>query len=175
LAAQLGVRGVVDARDPVASVHAVLAAFPAGWLVAFDNAPGQEAVQRFLPPAGRGRVLITSQSAAWAGSQAVEVPVLDIVVAAGFLVNRTGDADERTAEDLAGELGGLPLALEQAAAYIQATGITLAGYLSVFRDRQADLCYRHDYRFTDRRSMATQICDRQPGAASARTPACRGA
>jgi hypothetical protein len=122
--------------------------------VAFDNAPGQEAVQRFLPPAGRGRVLITSQSAAWAGSQAVEVPVLDTAVAAGFLVNRTGDADERTAEDLAGELGGLPLALEQAAAYIQATGTTLAGCLSVFRDRQADLCYRHDYRFTDRRSMA---------------------
>ncbi len=41
LAAQLGAREVVDARDPVASVHAVLAAFPAGWLVVFDNAPGR--------------------------------------------------------------------------------------------------------------------------------------
>jgi hypothetical protein len=29
-----------------ASVNAVLAAFPAGWLLVFDNAPGQEAVQR---------------------------------------------------------------------------------------------------------------------------------
>ena len=86
LAAQLGAREVVDARDPVASVHAVLAAFPAGWLLVFDNAPGQEAVQRFVPPAGRGRVLITSQSAAWPPGQAVEVPVLDIEVAAGFLV-----------------------------------------------------------------------------------------
>ena len=28
------------------------------------------------------------------------------------------------------ELGGLPLALEQAAAYIQATGDSLAGYLA---------------------------------------------
>ena len=142
LAAQLGAREVVDARDPVASVHAVLAAFPAGWLVVFDNAPGQEAVQRFLPPAGRGRVLITTQSAVWPPGQAVEVPVLDIAVAAGFLVNRTGDADERAAQELAGELGGLPLALEQAAAYIQATGTTLAGYLSVFRDRRADLLAR---------------------------------
>ena len=43
---------------------------------------------------------------------------------------------------LAEELGGLPLALEQAAAYIQATGITLAGYLSLFRDRRADLLAR---------------------------------
>jgi hypothetical protein len=142
LAAQLGARDVVDARDPVASVHAVLGAFPAGWLLVFDNANGQEAVLRFLPPAGRGRVLITSQSAVWPGGQAVEVPVLGREVAAGFLVNRTRDADEGAAEDLAGELGGLPLALEQAAAYIQTTGITLAGYLSVFRDRQADLLAR---------------------------------
>ena len=37
------------------------------------------------------------------------------------------------ATELADELGGLPLALEQAAAYIQATGATLAGYLSLFR------------------------------------------
>ena len=52
LAAQLGAREVVDARDPVASVHAVLAAFPAGWLLVFDNAEGQEAVQRFCRPLG---------------------------------------------------------------------------------------------------------------------------
>jgi hypothetical protein len=142
LAAQLGAREMVDARDPVASVHAVLAAFPAGWLVIFDNAPGPEAVQQFVPPAGTGRVLITSQSAAWPRGQAVEVPVLGTGVAAGFLVNRTGDADDRAAQDLAGELGGLPLALEQAAAYIQATGSTLAGYLSLFRDRRADLLAR---------------------------------
>jgi hypothetical protein len=135
LAAQLGAREVVDARDPVASVHAVLAAFPAGWLLVFDNAPGPEAVQRFLPPAGKGRVLITSQSAAWPRGWAVAVPVLATEVAVGFLVNRTGDPDERAAEELAEELGGLPLALEQAAAYIQATGATLAGYLSMFPRR----------------------------------------
>jgi hypothetical protein len=116
LAAQLGAREVVDAQDPVASVHGALAAFPADWLLVFDNAPDQEAVRHFMPPAGRGRVLITSQSAAWPHGQAVEVPVLGTTVAAGFLVNRTGDADEQAAEDLAGELGGLPLALEQAAA-----------------------------------------------------------
>jgi hypothetical protein len=40
------------------------------------------------------------------------------------------------------ELGGLPLALEQAAAYMQATETVLAGYLMLFRDRQADLLAR---------------------------------
>ncbi len=142
LAAQLGAREVVDARDPVASVHGVLAAFPADWLVVFDNAPGQEAVHKFLPPAGRGRVLLTSQSAVWPREWAVEVPVLDLAAAVGFLVNRTGDPDERAAADLAGKLGGLPLALEQAAAYIQVSGITLGAYLALFRDRRADLLAR---------------------------------
>ena len=52
LAAQLGAREVVDARDPVASVHGVLAAFPASWLLVLDNAPDRAAVEPFLPPAG---------------------------------------------------------------------------------------------------------------------------
>ena len=142
LAAELGAREVMDARDPVASVHAVLAAFPTEWLLVFDNVPGQEAVQQFLPPAGTGWVLITSQSVTWPRAQALEVPVLDREVAAAFLVDRTGDPDEGVAEDLADELGGLPLALEQAAAYIQATGTTLARYLSMFRDRRGDLLSR---------------------------------
>jgi hypothetical protein len=142
LAAQLGARNVVDTRDPVASVHGLLAAFPGQWLLIFDNAPDRESVEAFVPPAGPGRVLITSQSALWPHRQGVEVPVLDTGVAAGFLADRTSDPDRQAAWGLAGELGGLPLALEQAAAYIQATGITLAAYLALFRDRQADLLAR---------------------------------
>ena len=141
LAAQLGARGLADARDPVASVHAVLAGFPAPWLLIFDNAADLASVAAFLPPAGPGRVLITSQNPNWPG-QSLEVPVLDQDVAAGFLVNRTGDPDRQAARDLAGMLGGLPLALEQAAAYMQATGDTLAGYLALFRQRRADLLAR---------------------------------
>ncbi len=142
LAAQLGPREVADPRDPVASVHAVLARPQAGWLVVFDNVPDRASVARFVPPAGPGRVLITTQNQHWPPGQALEVPVLDPEVAADFLVNRTGDPDRAAARELAAELGGLPLALEQAAAYMQATGITLARYLPMFQDRQADLLAR---------------------------------
>ena len=142
LAAQLGARDILDNRDPVASVHAVLAAFPGGWLLVFDNAPNQASVQRFLPPAGRGWVLITSQSALWPPGQAKEVPVLDMRAAARFLVERTGDPDQQAAAELAGELGGLPLALEQAAAYVRATGDSLTGYLALFRRRRPELLGR---------------------------------
>jgi hypothetical protein len=142
LAAQLGAREAVDARDPVASVHGVLARARGGWLVVFDNARDRASVAPFVPPAGPGRVLITTQNQIWPPGQAVDVPVLDADVAAGFLVSRTGDADQVAARELAGLLGGLPLALEQAAAYLQATGTTLARYLLLFRDRQADLLAR---------------------------------
>jgi hypothetical protein len=112
LAAQLGAQDVLVQRDPVASVHRVLAAFPAGWLLLFDNAPDRASVQAFLPPAGAGRVLITSQNQNWPPGQAVEVLVLGFVVAADFLIDRTGDPDRQAAAGLAAELAGLPLALE---------------------------------------------------------------
>ena len=142
LTAQLGDREVADLRDPVVSLHAVLAAYPKEWLLVFDDAPDEAAVRRFLPPAGRGRVLITSRSSLWPGRQVLDVPVLDTDVAACFLVNRTADPDEALAGELAIELGKLPLALEQAAAYIQATWAGFAGYLDLFRQRHAVLLDR---------------------------------
>ena len=169
LAAQLGARDV--AGDAVAWVHGALAAYPAGWLLIFDNAPGPGPVQRFLPSGGTGRVLITSRNALWPPGQAVEVPVLDTGVAAGFLVERTGDEDTQTATELARELGGLPLALEQAAAYIQATGSSLAGYLASFRKQRAGLLARGEPIGYDKTVAATwalaftQLEDSDPGAA----------
>jgi Tetratricopeptide repeat len=142
LAAQLGARDVLDTRDPVASVHGVLAAYRREWLLVFDNAADRTSIEAFLPPAGRGRILVTSQNQNWPAGHALDVPVLDTEVAAGFLVNRTGNPDRRAAAELAVELGGLPLALEQAAAYMQATGDSLADYLASFRQRRPDMMGR---------------------------------
>jgi hypothetical protein len=142
LAAQLSARQVADPRDPVASVHAVLAAYPAEWLLVFDNAPDEASVRRFLPPAGPGRLLVTSQSPHWQGRRVLEVRPLGDEVAAELLVSRTAYVDRVTARDLAIELGGLPLALEQAAGYMRAAATTLAGYLTLFRERRAELLNR---------------------------------
>jgi hypothetical protein len=146
LAAQLGVRELFDERDPVDSVHGVLAAYPAEWLLVFDNATDRKAVERFLPPAGRGRVLVTSRSALWRPGRAVEVPVLATEVAADYLLRLTDDGDRRAALELAAELGGLPLALEQAGAYVQASAGSLARYLASFRNRRPELLARGEAR-----------------------------
>ena len=60
------------------------------WLLVFDNVPGPGSVAGLVPPAGGGRVVITSQFGSWPGRQVLEVPVLDRAVAAGFLLDRTG-------------------------------------------------------------------------------------
>jgi hypothetical protein len=157
LAAQLGARDDADARDPVASVHGTLAAFPGQWLLIFDNAPDRAAVERFLPPAGRGQVLVTSRNPSWPPGQVLDVPVLGTEVAAGFLVNRTGDHDKQAAIELADELGGLPLALEQAAAYIEASGGSLTGYLESFRQRRPDMLARGEPTGYDSKVAATWV------------------
>ena len=157
-------------REPVASVHGVLAVCETEWLLVFDNAPDRASVAAFVPPAGRGRVLITSRDQIWPPGRALDVPVLDPGVAAEFLVSRTGDQDRQAAWELAEELGGLPLALEQAGAYIQATGDTLAGYLASFRQRRPELLARGEATGYDSMVAATwslafgRLCQSAPEA-----------
>ncbi len=156
LSVQLGLRDGRGAGDPVSAVHAMLAR-RSDWLLVFDNVPDPAAVRSSLPPAGRGVVLITSQYPHWPGGQALEVSALGSDEAAAFLLARTGAdrAEEQAADELAGELGGLPLALEQAAAYMQAAGRGIGGYLGLFRRRRSGLLERGNPAGYDKRVTTT--------------------
>jgi hypothetical protein len=59
------------------------------------------------------------------------------------------------AVELAGELGRLPLALEQAAAYMQATGDNLASYLASFRQQRPEMLARGQPTGCDRTVVTT--------------------
>lgn len=134
LATVLGVTRQRQRPSAVHAVHSVLADREKPWLLVFDNAHDYGSLSGYLPPAGNGQVVITSQNAvSWPHGLGIGIPVLDTASAARFLVERTDDPDQAAAEALAAELGGLPLALEQARAYIQATGFDLAGYLAAVR------------------------------------------
>jgi tetratricopeptide (TPR) repeat protein len=138
--------------DKAASVLAELAG-RAERLLVLDNVEDAESVRPWLvrDPTSGCRTLITSRFADWpasAGIRAVQLYVLEPEPAREFLLKRT----ERTAEgaelvacdDLARELGYLPLALEQAAAYIAApgAGVDFAGYLRLYREATAELLAR---------------------------------
>lgn len=111
------------------------------WLVVFDNAPGPGDVRDWVPAAGHGQTLITSRwSAGWgATALSVEVSVLDRDESVELLSASAPDSDRASAEDLAGLLGDLPLALAQAAAYVQATSISLADYVKRYRAHAATM------------------------------------
>ena len=108
-----------------------------GWLLIFDNAEAPSAVRELLPQAATGHVLITSRNPNWRGCAAtLKLSLLDPDDAAGFLARRTAQADRDAAARIAEELGFLPLALEQAGAYIDANAVLLSDYLKLFRERR---------------------------------------
>jgi tetratricopeptide (TPR) repeat protein len=109
------------------------------WLLIFDNAEHPRGLGPYRPPAGRGQVLVTSRNPAW-GAMATPIPVevLPRLEAVAFLRART-DGQQASTEELAEALGDLPLALEQAAAYLEQTRMSLPDYLGLLSERVGDL------------------------------------
>jgi len=106
------------------------------WLLIFDNADSATTIRPWLPD-GHGHVLITSRSPGWGQlATSVGVDVMNRSEAVSLLRRRVADLDSTTADELAAELGDLPLALEQAAAYLEQTAVPPASYLRRFRSRR---------------------------------------
>jgi hypothetical protein len=139
LAALLGLHESADGADPVDQVHAALAVHRDPWLLIFDNAPEADALRPFLPPAGPGHVLITSRSGNWPREQGLELPVLEPGPAVELVLARSGQDDRVTGSAVAAELGALPLALEQAGAFMAETGLPLSDYLDLLQHHRAEL------------------------------------
>ncbi len=112
------------------------------WLLVFDNAEDPDALRPWLP-GGPGQVIVTSRNPAWGGLAApLDVDVLPRVEAVALLARRVPDLDPEVADALAADLGDLPLALEQAAAYLETTGVPPADYLTKFRAHRAEMLGR---------------------------------
>lgn len=111
-----------------------------GWLLIFDNAQDPGEIRNYLPLGGAGHVIITSRNPLW-GSVAKLLParVFERAESIEFLCKRTGQEDNKAADALADELGDLPLALEQAGAYIETTGISLTEYQELYQSRRKEL------------------------------------
>jgi tetratricopeptide (TPR) repeat protein len=115
------------------------------WLLVFDNAEEPASVRNYLPQIDSGHVIITSRdSRDWKSTATpLEVTKFDRKTESiKFLLERTGQNDVTAADRLADALGDLPLALEQAGAYIQETGISIPAYLKLFQERHEELLLR---------------------------------
>ncbi|MDQ1047314.1 tetratricopeptide repeat protein [Streptomyces sp. V4I2] len=107
-----------------------------GWLLVFDNAAKPEDVHVWTGQLrASGRHLITSRYKRGWVCDPIALPVLDEEASLTLLSRLGGADDEDEARALADDLGHLPLALEQAGAFIAQTGITIAEYRDMLRRR----------------------------------------
>jgi len=145
-------------KDAQESVHVITAVkewlyTSRGWLLILDNADDLELARDFLPPCSvRGHVLLTTRAQAMGRfARRIEVDILPAEEGTLFLLRRAGllaphaklsqvgQQEQDIARSIYTELGGLPLALDQAGAYIEETGCSLASYQRLYKDRRADL------------------------------------
>src|SRR6266852_2320413 len=132
-----------------------------GWLLIWDNLEEMELMQRFLPPASRGAVLITTQRQALGTlAQGLELPTMTPEEGMLLLLRRakvlspqvmseqmhqlavSNPTEYAAARELVTVMGGLPLALDQAGAYIEETGCNLSDYLQRYESQRAQLLER---------------------------------
>jgi hypothetical protein len=134
LARRLGIPEQADQAETIGVLSDELR-HHARWLLIFDNAEQPADLRPYWPPGGGGHALVTSRYPAWAGIAAtLQVDTLPRGDAVSFLGQRL-QSDDPGFDRLAEALGELPLALEQAAGYLEATGMPVVEYLELLRER----------------------------------------
>lgn len=126
-----------------------------GWLLILDNADDLALLSDFLPAGGKGHTLLTTRAqATGALARRLSVEKLDVDESMQLLLRRAGLLPPAapldsvpldmlsTAQKIVQALDGLPLALDQAGAYIEETECSLPAYLRLYRQRRKDLLRR---------------------------------
>ena len=148
-----GLAAVLDLPEKDATEEAVQRQAVIGWLGShpgwllildgIDGKPAAQAVEALLPQISGGQVLFTTQLSRWSAAvQRLPLEVLSIEAAVAFLLERTAGNrrdepdDPAMARELAQDLDGLALALEQAGAYIDERGISFSRYRKDWQERR---------------------------------------
>ncbi len=121
------------------------------WLLILDNVEDLEMVEEFIPTTTGGHILLTTRTQATGTANNVDVHKMEAEEGALFLIRRAKvitldapldsakPADCDKAREVSQVLDGLPLALDQAGAYIEETACTLSEYLDLYQAQYAEL------------------------------------
>jgi len=122
------------------------------WLLIFDNADDLPMVSEFLPSGGKGHLILTSRAQVTGKvGRRVEIKKMTPEEGSLFLLRRSksiakedsveavSKEDRALARDICDKMDGLPLALDQAGAYMEETSSSLAGYLDLYRTHSMKL------------------------------------
>lgn len=146
-----------DEQDQTCIVEAVKQRLntTTNWLLILDNVEDFTMIQDFLPQEGKGSVILTTRSqSTGVFAQCIALEQMRLDEGAHFLLRRAkiieysapqdsiSEALYSEAKALAHAVDGLPLALDQAGAYIEETGCSLAEYNKRYQARQITLLGR---------------------------------
>ncbi len=144
LAKRLDLDPIEDPEALQAQVRDKLRSVP-GWLLIFDNADRANDIQPWLPtgplpPGIPGHVIVTTLRGGFrAVGRVMDLEVIDLPDAVQLLRNRVPGLAKNVAKQVAEELGQLPLALEQAAAYMDRSQMPGQEYLELLRSYPAEM------------------------------------
>jgi hypothetical protein len=147
LADRLGIESDGDPEALRALVHDALRGVH-GWLLVFDNADAVDDVRPWLPavplpPGIPGHVVVTTRRRGFSAlGRVLDLDVIGPEDAVRLMRARVPAVEHDVALAIAEELGRLPLALEQAAAYLDSTGMPAEEYLALLRTRAAEMFAR---------------------------------
>jgi tetratricopeptide (TPR) repeat protein len=126
-----------------------------GWLLVLDGANDVSKVYDLLPPVSSGHLLLTTRQQNVEGAflnmtidslAAQEGELLLLrrarIIGPNSLLTEASPADRDMAREIAQLLGGLPLALDQAGAFIEETRCTLEAYLKRYQSESTTLLQR---------------------------------
>jgi tetratricopeptide (TPR) repeat protein len=137
--------GLPDSFEAHTAVPAVQEALRVGrpfrkWLLVFDSAESPETVLPFFPSNGPGHILVTSRNPNWAAmASPIEVALFKREESKELLRRRSPEITDKDADRLAEALGDLPLAIAQAAAWRDETGMPVSEYLRLFDEKVAEI------------------------------------
>ncbi|MFL5706157.1 MAG: NB-ARC domain-containing protein [Ktedonobacteraceae bacterium] len=128
-----------------------------GWLLILDNADDMSLICEFLPTThDRGHILLTTRAqATGAIAEPVTVEKLGLEEGVQLLLRRARKVDQAGAEDrlaaraIVEAMDGLPLALDQAGAYIEETQCSVSDYLQLYQTHQSLLLRRRGFAVCD--------------------------
>lgn len=122
---------------------------PDPWLLIVDNADDLSLIPPYLPVRGHGHILLTTRaSAVGTFAPALEVDNMGIDEGIRFLLQRSQRLARATPDQIAEArqvvvaLTQFPLALDQAAAYIEETGCRISTYLRILQEHRLSLLAR---------------------------------
>ncbi|KIL60134.1 hypothetical protein M378DRAFT_39864, partial [Amanita muscaria Koide BX008] len=125
------------------------------WLMVFDNADGGcQVVEKFIPPGNGGNILITSRDKGLARitsgtclevTEMGEAEGIALLLKSAMIENNSVNV-ATAAQKLVAALGCIPLAIDQAGAYVMSCGCGLDHYLELFMEHRAKLMSDEEFR-----------------------------